>query len=50
MMTGFSLLEVDVSAPGVASIDDIRRRVTERAHTIDAGMDHWTGLRPGVID
>lgn len=37
MMTGFSLLEVDVSAPGVASIDDIRRRVTERAYTIDAG-------------
>ena len=37
MMTGFSLLEVDVSAPGVASIDDIRGRVTERAHSIEAG-------------
>ena len=37
MMTGFSLLEVDVSAPGVASIDDIRRRVTERARSTDAG-------------
>ncbi len=37
MMTGFSLLEVDVAAPGVASIDDIRRRVTERAHAIETG-------------
>jgi predicted amidohydrolase YtcJ len=36
-MTGFSLLEVDVAAPGVASIDDIRRRVTERSRAVDSG-------------
>ena len=35
MMTGFSLLEVDVAAPGVASIDDIRRRVGERSRSVN---------------
>ncbi|MDQ4044258.1 MAG: amidohydrolase family protein, partial [Chloroflexota bacterium] len=39
MMTGFSLLEVDVSAPGVATIDDIIRRIRERAHTTE--LDTW---------
>jgi hypothetical protein len=36
-MTGFALMEVDVAAPGVASIDDIRRRVTERSRTVEPG-------------
>jgi predicted amidohydrolase YtcJ len=38
-MTGFSLLEVDVSAPGVASIDDIRGRVAERSRA--SGPGSW---------
>jgi predicted amidohydrolase YtcJ len=37
MMTGFSLMEVDVAAPGVASIDDIRARVNERSRGVDPG-------------
>jgi predicted amidohydrolase YtcJ len=37
MMTGFALLEVDVSAPGVASIDDIRDRISARTGQTAAG-------------
>ena len=36
-MTGFSLLEVDVTAPGVASIADIRERIAARARQTAAG-------------
>ncbi len=39
MMTGFALLEVDVSAPGVASIDDIRQRVADRSRS--TAPDSW---------
>ena len=39
MMTGLAQLEVDVTAPGVASIDDIRRRISDRAST--TGREDW---------
>ncbi len=37
MMTGFALLEVDVTAPGVASINDIQDRIGSRARETAAG-------------
>ena len=36
-MTGFSLLEVDVTQDSVASIEDIRRKITDRARETEAG-------------
>ena len=41
-MTGFALLEVDVTAPGIASISDIRERIHERAQQ-SAGGDWIIG-------
>ncbi len=36
-MTGFALLEVDVSAPGVGSIEELRQRISDRARSTVAG-------------